>query len=229
MPRLHVSGGGFTIVPNEIARSKDMTSAAKGRLVELMSMSDGWRFNKAYFYKSSKDGKDATNRQLRELEELGYLHIAPAKGLDGRFTPGDWYLYLSPDENPFFHAEPIEEKEQEQMTLDLLGTKETAKADHTEEIVTRVLEHLNERAGKSLSTKAEGNRKHARARLREGYTEADLTKVVDVKCREWGRTDMARYIRPQTLFSAEHFDVYLHQDDDRKRDDDGGWSDANGW
>lgn len=72
----------------------------------------------------------------------------------------------------------------------------------------RVLAFLNEKTGARYQP-VEGNLEMMRARLREGFTEADLRGVVAKKCRDWSGDDtMAKYLRPATLFNRTKFAQY---------------------
>lgn len=50
-----------------------------------------------------------------------------------------------------------------------------------------------------------------KARLKDSYTLEDFKAVIDKKCSEWGNPDMAKYLRPSTLFNASKFESYLNQ------------------
>lgn len=54
------------------------------------------------------------------------------------------------------------------------------------------------------------NTKLVNARLKEGYTIDDFKTVIDKKVTEWQNGDMAKYLRPETLFGTK-FDGYLNQ------------------
>ena len=56
----------------------------------------------------------------------------------------------------------------------------------------------------------EKNTKLINSRLLEGYELEDFKTVVDIKFDEWKGTEMAKYIRPETLFGTK-FDGYLNQ------------------
>lgn len=56
----------------------------------------------------------------------------------------------------------------------------------------------------------EKNIKLINARFNEGYTLDDFKTVIDKKVAEWKNGDMAKYLRPTTLFGAK-FDDYLNQ------------------
>ena len=88
------------------------------------------------------------------------------------------------------------------------------------------MQRLNEKAGRTYKLKSKVATKHIGARLNEGFTEPDFLRVVDYKCAEWkGDPKMERYLRPETLFSLEHFESYLQEakvsggmtDEERKR------------
>lgn len=72
-----------------------------------------------------------------------------------------------------------------------------------------IIEYLNHRAGTHYRDGAIAQ-KHINARLSEGYTVEDFKTVIDSKCAEWLRTDMAKYLRPETLFGTK-MDGYLGQ------------------
>lgn len=77
--------------------------------------------------------------------------------------------------------------------------------------VRAVIEHLNEVTCKSYDYRRDSSSKPVTARLNEGYTVEDCIKVIDVKASEWLRTDMSKYLRPETLFRASKFESYLQQ------------------
>ena len=74
----------------------------------------------------------------------------------------------------------------------------------------RVIGRLNERTGKHYSYKTDAWLKLISARIKN-YSVEDLISVVDKKCDEWLGTEMEKYLRPQTLFNATHFEDYLNQ------------------
>lgn len=73
-----------------------------------------------------------------------------------------------------------------------------------------ILEYLNIKAKKRFKN-VESNAKFIRARLEEGYNEADLKQVIDTKVADWLDTDHAKYLRPETLFNATKFQSYINE------------------
>lgn len=77
------------------------------------------------------------------------------------------------------------------------------------EIYKNIIGHLNEKAGTNYKPTSKATQGHINARLSEGYTVEDFFTVIDKKCAEWSGTEMAKYLRPETLFGSK-FENYLN-------------------
>lgn len=75
-----------------------------------------------------------------------------------------------------------------------------------EDIVT----FLNSVTGSNYRSTTDKTRKLIAARLAEGFTIDDFKAVITKKAKEWQGTDMAQYLRPETLFGTK-FEGYLNQ------------------
>lgn len=63
----------FTITPNEIAQSKDLTHGAKGLLLQMLSYPNDWAFNLRHLASQSASGLHATRTAFEELQTAGYV------------------------------------------------------------------------------------------------------------------------------------------------------------
>lgn len=81
--------------------------------------------------------------------------------------------------------------------------------------VAVVVQALNEETGSHYRPTSKATMRHILARLREGFTVEDCKEVIRKKTEEWGGTDMARYLRPETLFGSK-FEGYLNAPEDQK-------------
>ena len=72
-----------------------------------------------------------------------------------------------------------------------------------------VIDYLNLRAGTRYKN-SPANRKVIDPRVKE-FSVQDCKTVIDKKCSEWLGTEMAKYLRPATLFQASKFEGYLNQ------------------
>ena len=72
-----------------------------------------------------------------------------------------------------------------------------------------VLAHLNMVSG-SRFQKSKSSLENIRARIRDGYSVADLKLVIDLKHEHWHENDeQYQYMRPETLFGPKKFESYL--------------------
>ena len=83
---------GFTQVPNHIIDKDNRLSwKAKGLYLYLVSRPDGWNYYVQDIINRSKDGRDAVQSGLKELEDYGYLKRAKVQNEKGLFGK---YIYL---------------------------------------------------------------------------------------------------------------------------------------
>lgn len=73
------------------------------------------------------------------------------------------------------------------------------------------IQYLNQETGHTYKFIAT-HTKFIQARYKDGYTLEDFKKVIDTKVKQWkNNTEMAKYLRPKTLFSPSNFDSYLNE------------------
>lgn len=77
-------------------------------------------------------------------------------------------------------------------------------------IYSPVVEYLNLKTNSKYKSSSSKTRTLIKARVNEGFTLEDFKKVIDIKTKEWLGTDMAKYLRPETLFGPK-FEGYLNQ------------------
>lgn len=75
----------------------------------------------------------------------------------------------------------------------------------------KIISYLNLRAGTNYRHTAKATQSLINGRWSEGHELGDFKLVIDKKCDEWLDTDQGKYLRPETLFSAKHFESYLNQ------------------
>lgn len=91
------------------------------------------------------------------------------------------------------------------------GSIEIITPDEQENIPYKeIIEYLNQRIGSNYKPNASKTKTAIHARVQEGYTLEDFKIVIDKKVNEWYGTDMAKYLRPETLFGTK-FEGYLNQ------------------
>ena len=76
--------------------------------------------------------------------------------------------------------------------------------------IRNIVDYLNSKAGTKYKHTSQVSQRHINARINDGYKMGDFVTVIDKKCDEWLDTEMAIYLRPETLFGSK-FDGYLNQ------------------
>lgn len=77
-------------------------------------------------------------------------------------------------------------------------------------VAENIVTFLNSVTGSAYRSTTDKTRKLIAARLAEGFTIDDFQTVITKKAKEWQGTDMAKYLRPETLFGTK-FEGYLNQ------------------
>lgn len=72
----------------------------------------------------------------------------------------------------------------------------------------QVLDWLNQKTGKGFRP-VEANLALIRARISDGVADWQLKAIVSEKTEQWAHTDMAKYLRPATLFNRTKCEQYL--------------------
>jgi hypothetical protein len=91
----------FTVVNNKVLQNKEMSWAAKGMLVYLLHLPDGWQINVADLWSRSKNGRDSTAAIMKELIDTGYVTRSKSKGERNLFKGYDYTVSDEPTVNGF--------------------------------------------------------------------------------------------------------------------------------
>lgn len=76
----------FTIVPNEILQSKDLSLQAKGLIAQCLSFPDNWNYSINGLVTVVKEGKTAVMNTIKELERHGYVKRNRIHDENGKFA-----------------------------------------------------------------------------------------------------------------------------------------------
>ena len=100
--------GGFTVLPNQILRTREMSYKTRYLLAQMLSMSEAWQYTVAGMAKVCGMGRDAVRTAMVELETLGYLARSQSRA-NGRFSHNVYIIREVPVE---VEAAPSEEESQ---------------------------------------------------------------------------------------------------------------------
>ena len=95
-----------------------------GKIFLLKSRNKDWKISVNGLATQIKGGRDLVKSTVKELKENGYLHIMQGRNEDGSFGTTKWYIFESPDDNPFFlKADEIPEVENPHTVENTAGGK----------------------------------------------------------------------------------------------------------
>lgn len=88
----------FTTVHNDFIDDLRLGNDTIGLLLKMVKLPDDWNFSIKGLAAISKDGERKISRQLKELEEFGYLVRRRIQSTDGKFA--DWEYIISDEQLP---------------------------------------------------------------------------------------------------------------------------------
>jgi uncharacterized phage protein (TIGR02220 family) len=143
---------------------------------------------------------------------------------------GDEKEQLSQDENGSYTLSPRavdEPSPQVRLGKDRLGKDSNIYSSSNDEphidleTFKEIISYLNEKAGTKYRASGSKTQRLIKARFNDGFNDEDFKKVIDIKVAEWSGTDMAKYLRPETLFGTK-FESYLNQEVKKSKTNKGG-------
>lgn len=201
----------YTIMSNIHLKDKLISLKAKGLLSQMLSLPDNWDYSIEGLVSLNKEGKTIISSILKELEETKYLKRTRNQNKRGQFE----YIY-DIYERPYTQK-PCTEKphtvephteNQPQLNTNILNTN---KLNINYNIyIGEIIDYLNLKTNQHYKATTPKTITLIKARLKEHFTTEDFKRVIDIKTEEWLNTDMAKYLRPETLFGTK-FESYLNQ------------------
>lgn len=143
---------------------------------------------------------------------------------------GDEKGQLSQDENGSYTLSPRavdEPSSQVRLGKDRLGKDSNIYSSSNDEphidlkTFKEIISYLNEKAGTKYRASGSKTQRLIKARFNDGFNNEDFKKVINIKVAEWSGTDMAKYLRPETLFGTK-FESYLNQKIKKSKTNKGG-------
>jgi hypothetical protein len=86
----------FTITPNAIAQNKELSHAAKGLILQMLSYPDDWAFTLQHLASNSASGLHSTRSAFKELETAGYVNRDIQRDDRGRVMGYEYTVFDSP-------------------------------------------------------------------------------------------------------------------------------------
>lgn len=221
----------YTVIPNDILKSKDLTWKAKGLMCYLLHLSDEWEVYKSDLVNRSKDGYESMISGWKELEKLGYIETKNCRE-NGLFKGYEYIIHESPIR--YFTESVLPESENpqlisnsnKQVTLEIKDTN-VSNVGLGKPNTTDIESNFSERCrlfielfnsirlvdGKKSKFKALSSvAKSLKARLKD-YTPEQIKEVIQ-KCmvHEFHVDSKFMYVTPEYVLREKIIDKYLNMD-----------------
>lgn len=141
-----------------------------------------------------------------ETNKAALMRELRAKRKDNEVLPGNNVTDVLPEVTESYTEIEIEIEKEIDKEID----KDTLSGNPTAPPYKEIISYLNATAGKQYRHTTDKTRKLIQARYKEGFNIKDFKKVIDIKTKEWLKTDMNKFLRPETLFGTK-FESYLNQ------------------
>jgi|SRR5690625_3690090 len=201
-------------IPKEIWLSDKLTLQEKVFLVEIDSLDNekGCFASNKHFANFFNLSKNRCSEVIKSLEAKGLISIRYIKGEGGTNIDKRVIRVFGKSSRGIREIDrPIREVEGGYSgKLEESNTSNSNTSNNTIPYV-EIINYLNDVSGKKYRSTTQKTKDLIKARWIETFTVDDFKKVIDKKVKEWTGTDMAKYIRPETLFGNK-FEGYLNQE-----------------
>ncbi|PIC94681.1 hypothetical protein CSV69_15510 [Sporosarcina sp. P26b] len=98
------------------------------------------------------------------------------------------------------------------ITKELKNKKNKTIVEKNLDVAHSVIEYLNDKTGKHFKAESAATCKFINGRIKEGYTQEDFIRVIDLKAKQWlNHREFNAFLRPSTLFNATNFENYVNE------------------
>lgn len=205
----------YAILPASVRYDKNLSINAKLLYAEITSLSNKegycWATNE-YFSNLYNNSDRTIQRWLKELVDKNYItiEIITNRYEDGTVKKSRKIYIINQDDKNVINQHDKFVADQHDINVAYNNINNTNNIN----IYKYIVDYLNEKTNSKYKHTTPKTKSLINARVKEGFTVEDFTKVIDTKCNDWlSDSKMKNYLRPETLFGTK-FEGYLNQSSD---------------
>ena len=181
-------------ISKEIWLDKRLNALEKVIFAEIDSLDDkaGCFASNEYLADFCQCSSSKVSGAISKLKQLGYIY---EKSFNGRQRILKSRLTKNERQTTIFYKADCEKIEDNNISNNIS--------------IKNIIDYLNSATSSNYRYQSKATQRLINARLNEGYTVDDFKAVIDKKTEEWKGTEMAQYLRPETLFGTK-FESYLN-------------------
>ena len=178
----------YTTINNTIFKDKTISCKTKGFFATIMSLPDDWDFSVNGIKEILLEGKSSVYSFIEELEANGYLIKKQIRNSDGKLSSVEYTFFETPINKEIApHTDLPETVEpltvnQPQLSTNIinnLNNKNSLVVSEKPQIdFDKLLLFFNTTTGKNVRVVNDKTKKQFNARLKEGYTKADIFNAI---------------------------------------------------
>lgn len=143
-----------------------------------------------------------------ETNKAALMRELRARRKENEALPGNNVTEVLPGVTESYTEIEIDIELEKELEKDI--EKDTLSGNPTVLPYKEIIDYLNAAANKKYRHSTPKTKNLIQARYKENFDINDFKKVIDIKTKEWLKSDMERYLRPETLFGTK-FESYLNQ------------------
>ena len=208
----------YTTINNTIFKDKTISCKTKGFFATIMSLPDDWDFSVNGIKEILLEGKSSVYSFIDELEANGYLTKKQVRNSDGKLSSVEYVFYETPVNKEFspcsdlpLTAEPLTVNRPQLSTniINNLNNKNSSLVLENQQIdFDKLLVFFNTTTGKNVRVINEKTKKQFNARLKEGYTKADIFNAIKNCYNDDFHKKNPKYLTLEFISRADKLDKY---------------------
>ena len=178
----------YTTINNTMFKNKNISCKSKGIFATIMSLPNDWDFSISGMSSVLKEGKKSIYGAIKELQEYGYVEKTTTRNDKGLITGVEYKFFETPKNKEIDpdshnrHADNRDADNAPQLSTNIinnLNNKNSLVVSEKPQIdFDKLLSFFNTTTGKNVRVVNDKTKKQFNARLKEGYTKADIFNAI---------------------------------------------------
>lgn len=201
----------YTTINNTIFKNKSISCKSKGIFATIMSLPNDWDFSISGMSSVLKEGKKSIYGAIKELQEYGYIEKTTTRNDKGLITGVEYKFFETPinkEIDPDSHNRHADNRDADNAPQ--LSTNIINDLNNKTNVIDfdALLAFFNKTTGKNLRIINSKVKNQFNARLKEGYTKADIFNAILNCYNDPFHKQNPKYLTPEFISRPDKFEKY---------------------
>ena len=202
----------YTTINNTIFKNKSISCKSKGIFATIMSLPNDWDFSISGMSSVLKEGKKSIYGAIKELQEYGYVEKTTTRNDKGLITGVEYKFFETPmnkgidPDSHNRHADNRDADNAPQLSTNIINdlNNKTNVIDFD-----ALLGFFNKTTGKNLRVINRKVKNQFNARMKDGYTKADIFNAILNCYNDPFHKQNPKYLTPEFISRPDKFEKYV--------------------